>query len=50
MDVIVGGRPEYDDVYKVYCNDEFVCRISSDPTVLIDKINDVLNNYRRIII
>jgi len=24
--------------------------ISSDPTVLIDKINDVLNNYRRIII
>ncbi len=43
------GRSEYDDVYEVYCNDEFICRMSSDPTVLVDKINDVLINYRRII-
>lgn len=40
------GRPEYDDVYEVYCNDEFVCRMLSDPTVLVDKMNDILNCRR----
>lgn len=44
------GKPEYDDVYEVYYNDEFVCRMSSDPIVLVDKINDVLINYRRMTI
>lgn len=36
------GRLEYDDVYEVYYNDKFVCRMSSDPTVLINKMNDIL--------
>lgn len=36
------GRPEYDDVYEVYYNDEFVCRMSRDPTILVDKMNDIL--------
>lgn len=36
------GRPEYNNVYKVYYNDEFVCCMSSDPTVLIDKMNSIL--------
>lgn len=36
------GRPEYDDIYEVYYNDEFVCCMSSDPTVLVDKMNDIL--------
>lgn len=36
------GRLEYDDVYEVYCNNEFICRMSSDPTMLVDKVNDVL--------
>lgn len=34
------GRSEYDNAYEVYYNDEFLCRMSSDPTVLIDKINN----------
>ena len=36
------GRPEYDDVYEVYCNDEFVCRMMNDPTELIYKVNSVI--------
>lgn len=40
------GRPEYDDVYEVYRNNEFVCRMSSNPTVLVNKMNDILNCRR----
>lgn len=36
------GRLEYDDAYEVYYNDEFICCMSSNPTVLVNKINDIL--------
>ena len=36
------GRSEFDYVYDVYHNDEFVCRMMNDPTVLVDKMNDIL--------
>ncbi|WP_418929341.1 hypothetical protein [Clostridium fessum] len=36
------GCVEYDDVWDVYCDDEFVCRMASDPTALIDKVNGIL--------
>lgn len=36
------GKPEYDDVCEVYCNDEFICRMSSDPTVLVNEMDDIL--------
>lgn len=42
MDAIVGGRSEFDDVYDVYHNDEFICRMMSDPTELIYKVNSLI--------
>lgn len=36
------GRPEYDYAYEVYYNNEFVCRMASNPIVLVDKVNDIL--------
>lgn len=36
------GRREFDDVYDVYYNDEFVCHIMSDPTELINKVNNIV--------
>lgn len=36
------GRSEFDDVYDVYHNDEFICRMMSDPTELIYKVNSVI--------
>ena len=36
------GRTEYDEIYEVYYNDEFVCRMTSDPMVLVEKVNNVL--------
>lgn len=37
------GRIEYEDVYDVYCDGRFVCRMMDDPTILIDKINNILS-------
>ena len=36
------GRSEFDNVYDVYHNDEFVCRMMSDPTELINKVNNIV--------
>ncbi|RHQ81968.1 hypothetical protein DWX91_15180 [Clostridium sp. AF22-10] len=36
------GRSEFDDVYDVYHNDEFICRMMSDPTELIYKVNSLI--------
>lgn len=35
-------RSEFDNAYDVYYNDEFVCRMMSDPTKLIYKVNSVI--------
>ena len=40
--MIAGGCVEYDDAYDVYCDNEFMCRMMSDPTALIDKVNGIL--------
>lgn len=37
------GRIEYEDVYDVYCDGRFVCRMMDDPTILVDKINNILS-------
>nr|DAV87641.1 MAG TPA: hypothetical protein [Caudoviricetes sp.]DAX10112.1 MAG TPA: hypothetical protein [Caudoviricetes sp.] len=36
------GRSEFDNVYDVYHNNEFVCRMMSDPTELINKVNNIV--------
>lgn len=36
------GRSEFDYVYDVYRNGEFLCRIMSDPTELINKVNSII--------
>ena len=36
------GRSEFDYVYDVYHNDEFICRMMSDPTELIYKVNSLI--------
>ena len=36
------GRSEFDNVYDVYRNNEFVCRMMSDPTELINKVNNIV--------
>ena len=36
------GRSEFDNAYDVYHNDEFQCRIMSDPTELINKVNNIV--------
>lgn len=36
------GRPEEKTVYKVYCEDEYVCKFDENPKVLVDKFNEVI--------
>lgn len=40
------GRSEFDNVYDVYHNNEFVCRMMSDPTELINKVNNIVKKER----
>lgn len=40
------GRSEFDNVYDVYHNDEFVCCMMSDPTELINKVNNIVKKER----
>ena len=42
------GRSEFDNVYDVYHNDEFVCRMMSDPTELINKVNNIVKKEREV--
>ena len=37
------GRPEEKTVYKIYCDDSYICKFDENPKVLIDKFNDLLN-------
>lgn len=37
------GRYEYTTAYDVYCDDEFVCRMTENPGVLIRKCNEVIS-------
>lgn len=36
------GRQEYDEVYNIYYNDEYICQLSDNPEILINKLNDII--------
>lgn len=41
------GRQEYDEAYNIYYNDEYICQLSDNPEILINKLNDIVKDRKK---